>query len=849
MKQLTYTLLIAFLLTFTGQQTKATSVFKNVTQVTITNTAGKSCFFQEEDAYGYKKVTLDPKNKYTFTANIEIAAYYRYIDSKQRFYTVYLTPGAKIEITEDANGVTFQGDNSTINNFINKYRFLGHSVKDTEMYSATWQNECQKELDNYYSLLEETDFPADFIKRHNLYYRYAYYFQALNGPAIATMFNRMKVNLPENYYDFLKTITFDDPNILIIPKWFSIILFAFDQMEKEGIIPVDKNRFMQIYASKIGNNEVRSSFLVNLLSLTLQKGYSDNFPTYLAGIKSEINGEKDLATLKKLETKFTMLKEANKNILRGMKAPDFTAVDINGKEYKMSDFAGKVVVLDFWFTGCIPCKAEMPYMEKIAESLKGEKIQFISMSLDTGDQLLPAWKEMIKDKDDTVLNLNVPQGFKSSLAKSYGIRAVPRIVIIDKDGNIADANTLRPSDPKLKQTLETLLSKSEFKVGLRNNMMAMMQTGQAEKKDSIFKESIKEFGKIEEAAPMLNMMIYQVIESYAKEKKYTQSDTYISQLTPSPYRRDVVFLTACTYFENKNIDKAAEYAKEAVETTIAIQDNKEVDADEKKKLFMTAEVYGNILMAQSKPNEAEKWIEQAYGDGKNASFDLQKNYVSIQLLKKDYSKALPVLEGFFKKGMSTNDTKEQLKEAYNGKNGSSKGFEKYLEGLQKEYADSQTEDIKNRMVNEPAPLFALKNLKGEDVSLAALKGKVVIIDFWATWCGPCKSSFPAMQKAANKYKKNKDVTFLFIDTWESAKDPIPAVKKFIEENNYDFNVLFDLKNSETKKCAVVESYGPKGIPAKYIVDKEGNIRFKLVGFSGSDEQTVNELSSMIDSLL
>ena len=125
----------------------------------------------------------------------------------------------------------------------------------------------------------------------------------------------------------------------------------------------------------------------------------------------------------------------------------------------------------------------------------------------------------------------------------------------------------------------------------------------------------------------------------------------------------------------------------------------------------------------------------------------------------------------------------------------------------------------------------------------------MILDFWATWCGPCKNSFPAMQKAANKYKNNTNVAFLFIDTWENAKDPKPAVKKFIEERGYNFNVLFDLKDPVSNKCPVIESFGAKGIPAKYIIDKEGNIRFQLVGFSGSDEQAVSELSEMIDILL
>lgn len=849
MKHSIYFIFIALLLFFTGQQSKAMPYSGQKAQVNITNRTGKNCYFQKEGTSGYNKVTLDINGKNTTVIDLQTPAYYTYLDGKQRFNSIYITPGAKIEIIEDANDTSIKGDNATINAFINKYRFLGHPTKGIELYSAEWQKECMEELDNLNTKLEQGGFPEDFVELHKLYFQYAYYNQALNGPAISSMFRKVKVNLPSNYYDFLKTLKFDDANILIIPKWFKIALAALEEMEKQHVIPIDKDHFMQIYASKIEKKEVRSAFLVNLLDFTLQKGYSDNFPAYLESIKSQIYGEKDLAALKEVEDKYATLKEANKNILRGMKAPDFTAVDINGKEYKLSDFLGKVVVLDFWFTGCIPCKAEMPYMDKIAESLKNEDIQFISMSLDTGDQLLATWQEMVKDKTGATLHLNIPQGFKSSVTQTFGIRAVPRIVIIDKNGNIVDSNALRPSDPKLKQTLEKLLGIKDFKEEIKKNMMAITQAEGAEKKDSILKESLAKFGKIQEATPMLSMMMYQVIKSYATEKNYTQADAYISKILPSAFRRDLLFVISCTYFENNNLDKAAEYSKEAAETTIKIQSGKEVDEDEKNKLFMTAEVYGNILVAQGKLAEAEKWINQAYGNGENASFELQKSYVTIQLSKNEYDKVFPLLENFIKKGMGNKTIEDQLKMAYIGKNGSSKGFDKHLSNLKKEYINSQKEEIQNRMVNEPAPVFTLKNMKGETVSLVTLKGKVVILDFWATWCGPCKSSFPAMQKAVNKYQGNEKVAFLFIDTWESSTNPVPAVTKYIEEHNYSFNVLFDLKNPETKKCEVVESYGPKGIPAKYIIDKEGNIRFKLVGFSGSDEQAVSEISMMIDSLL
>ena len=214
---------------------------------------------------------------------------------------------------------------------------------------------------------------------------------------------------------------------------------------------------MEIYARKIENEKVRSMFLVKLLEQTLQKGFSDDFPVYLASVRPFITNTATLKELPALEARYQTLRETHKAILRGKMAPEFKAVDINGKEYSSADFKGKIQVLDFWFTGCVPCRAEMPYMEKIAEEMKNYPIVFISLSVDTGDELLALWREMVKNKKGAELQLNVPGGFKSDLVKKYLIRGVPRIVIVDKEGKVVDANAKRPSDPKLKVRLKQLV--------------------------------------------------------------------------------------------------------------------------------------------------------------------------------------------------------------------------------------------------------------------------------------------------------------------------------------------------------------------------------------------------------
>src|SRR5690554_8083345 len=80
---------------------------------------------------------------------------------------------------------------------------------------------------------------------------------------------------------------------------------------------------------------------------------------------------------------------------------------------------------------------------------------------------------------------------------------------------------------------------------------------------------------------------------------------------------------------------------------------------------------------------------------------------------------------------------------------------------------------------EPAPDFTLEDLEGNTVSLKDLEGKVVVLDFWATWCAPCIKSFPAMQMAVNKYKDDPEVEFLFINTWEQRDEPKDMIQQLM----------------------------------------------------------------------
>ncbi|MCK7555521.1 redoxin domain-containing protein [Chitinophaga sedimenti] len=258
-------------------------------------------------------------------------------------------------------------------------------------------------------------------------------------------------------------------------------------------------------------------------------------------------------------------------------------------------------------------------------------------------------------------------------------------------------------------------------------------------------------------------------------------------------------------------------------------------------------LYSEILVKGKKNDQALTYAEQAYTKLNRKDPELEKNYAVLLAQKGRYADAVPVLEKLVETGRANDVVRTQLRTSYK-KTKVSDGDAK-IAALDAKFLDNMKEEVAKKLISKTAPAFEVKDITGKTVSLADFKGKTIVIDFWATWCGPCKKSFPAMQLAVNKYKNDPNVKFLFVHTWERGTEtPQKDAADYPAQNKYSFDLYMDTKDEKSQKNPAVSAFEVTGIPTKFIIDGKGNIRFNVVGFSGAggDESAATELATMIE---
>jgi peroxiredoxin len=133
-------------------------------------------------------------------------------------------------------------------------------------------------------------------------------------------------------------------------------------------------------------------------------------------------------------------------------------------------------------------------------------------------------------------------------------------------------------------------------------------------------------------------------------------------------------------------------------------------------------------------------------------------------------------------------------------------------------------------LNSPAPDFTLKSLDGKNLKLSEMAGNVVLINFWASWCGPCREEMPLLNDLHKRYE-----SLGFAVYGVNVEEDVNGAREFLQNFPVDFPVLLDGSNQVSKQYNVI------AMPTTVVVDRDGRVRYLHKGYKSGDEEKYRQM--------
>ncbi|MHA4811100.1 TlpA family protein disulfide reductase [Flavitalea flava] len=248
--------------------------------------------------------------------------------------------------------------------------------------------------------------------------------------------------------------------------------------------------------------------------------------------------------------------------------------------------------------------------------------------------------------------------------------------------------------------------------------------------------------------------------------------------------------------------------------------------------------YKEALLYQEKVMAIQRWSNPVFNE----------HYIEYLVKCGQFKIALEKSTKIFATGNSNPRIRTYMQQAYQHENGSDSGFIQLLSAVEDPIKNRLRDSLAQQQLAVESFPLTLPDMQGRQISLESLRGKVVIIDFWSTWCTPCKAAFPTLQRAVDLYKKDTGVVFLFVDTWEVVpqENRLKLINNLMSSKNYTLPVLLDqCKDLESRSYLVSSLYDIKGLPTKLVINTRGQIQFRNIGFDGNEDKLMNEINEMI----
>ena len=271
-----------------------------------------------------------------------------------------------------------------------------------------------------------------------------------------------------------------------------------------------------------------------------------------------------------------------------------------------------------------------------------------------------------------------------------------------------------------------------------------------------------------------------------------------------------------SYVDREARKNSTQKAKGNVLSLIAMIRYKQGFREEAKQLMKEARNHSSD--AETLANAGDFYhhagmAEEAFQSYKQIMFSVPEDTLTLTKMKVSYAS--------WKKGMQ--------------------GWDAQISELQAHWKKEMRDKLNREIVKLKAPDFlaSLVDLEGKPVSYERIRNKVLVLDFWATWCVPCMKEMPYVQNAYEKFRNREDVLFMVINS--GSNNTLQDAKGWKGNKTYSFPVFYNTDRS------IGEKFGFNVIPATYIIDKSGLIRFKTIGFEGPVIQ--RKIESAVEMLL
>jgi peroxiredoxin len=549
---------------------------------------------------------------------------------------------------------------------------------------------------------------------------------------------------------------------------------------------------------------------------------------------------------------------AMRQLRPGEVAPDFSVVGPAGEKLTLADFKGKILIVDVSATWCGPCQAAMPNNDRVYRKYRDQGVVLLGITADDTREAYDGWVKRNTDKYAFKMAFDPAgkDGWKDSIFNTkYHITGFPTMFVIGRDGKISE--TVSGGGPGEDYRLEYALARTGAKVDLASLPAEPKKDPNAPKS---IPASVKTMA-MATSTPMMGMGAAAAKGGGFTPEKFGSiaRGTVVPDFTLTGADGQPVKLssfrgkTLLVHFVTSNgpqpwFTKLAATYRDQPLAILAV-----FSATEKPAFDQWVAAHPNPGFAVAWDPAGKAWAENAT----NTIFGVGMYPASVVLNSKgelwsgtigmgDKVTAM-VFSMLARNGIKlTKEDMDALVAAGGAARMSGGGGVPAATIVPKAGGAATATPARPALLaaGSVAPDFLMRDVNDKEVHLADFKGKVVVLDFWATWCGPCTSSFPHTQKLAAKYAA-QDVVVLTSGT----SDTIAAFKKWIPANQPkypDLRFVFDPNERDSptfEKRASASLYGVTGIPTQFVIGRDGRVVASIVGNGGeTDPRTEGALA-------